>query len=108
MVVENACTIRIVRPSQYADRIRSYRILLNGRDAGKIAADSTLAIAAPAGQVTIEARIDWARSQPLTINAAADRPIEIEVRNRWGALLALWAVTFGTDSYLLLTPRQAI
>jgi hypothetical protein len=107
VVVENTCTIRIVRPNQFADRIRSYRILVNGKDAGKIAADSTLDIAAPAGDVTIQARIDWGRSRPLTINAPAGRTIEIEVSNRWGAFLALWAVTFGINSYLLLTPRQA-
>jgi hypothetical protein len=87
--------------------MRSYRILLNGQDAGKIAAGDTLDIAVPAGDVTIEARIDWARSQPLTINAAAGRTIEVDVTNHWGAVWALWAVTFGADSYLLLTPRQA-
>jgi hypothetical protein len=32
---------------------------------------------------------------------------EIEVSNYWGALLGLWAVTFGYRSYLLLKQLPA-
>jgi hypothetical protein len=101
------CTIRLVRPFLWADLIRSYRILLNGEFAGKIGNHGVLELAAPAGTNTIEARIDWARSQPLTINAVPGQTIELEVRNNWGAARALWAVTFGKDSYLSLTQRPA-
>ena len=106
MIKDDRCTIRLVRPSRYQDRIRSYRILLNGKDAGKIANDSTLEIRAPSGSTTIEARIDWGRSRPLTINTAPGETVEIEVRNRWGIGMALWASTFGKNTYLLLTPRS--
>ena len=64
MAEDNVCTIRFVRPPLFADRIRSYKILLNGKVAGSIGHDSTLEIAAPAGATTLEARIDWARSRP--------------------------------------------
>jgi hypothetical protein len=102
------CSIRIIRPTQAVDVLRSYRILLNGKDAGKISHNSVLEIATPAGEITVEAKIDWARSQPLTMNTVPGQAIEIEVRNRWGALLGLWAITFGKNSYLLLTPRPAV
>ena len=105
MIEDNMCTIRLVRPPLFVDRIRSYQILLNGKKAGKISHDSTLEIRVPAGPVTIEAKIDWARSQPLTINAVPGQTIEIEVRNHWGTARALWAISFGRDTYLLLTPR---
>jgi hypothetical protein len=105
MAEHDMCTIRLVRPALLIDRIRSYQILLNGKKAGKIRHNSTLEIRIPAGPVTIEARLDWARSQPLTMNAVPGQTLEIEVRNHWGATRALWAVTFGRDSYLLLTPR---
>jgi hypothetical protein len=107
MADDNACTIRLVRPSLLVDVLRSYRILVNGREAGKIGNNSTLEISAPAGPVTIEARLDWVRSQPLTIQAVPGQTIEIEVRNHWGAPRALWAISFGRNSYLLLTPRPA-
>jgi hypothetical protein len=107
MVEDNMCTIRLVRPSLFVDRIRSYQILLNGKQAGKIGNNSTLEIRVPAGPVTIEARLDWVRSQPLTINAPPGQTLEIEVRNHWGASRALWAISFGRNTYLLLTPRPA-
>jgi hypothetical protein len=102
-VDDNTSTIRLVRPSLLVDVLRSYRILVNG----KIGNNSTLEVKIPASPVTIEARLDWVRSQPLTIHAAPDQMIEIEVRNHWGASRALWAISFGRNSYLVLTPRPA-
>ena len=107
MVEANPCTIRLVRPSLLVDVLRSYRILVNGREAGKIGNNSTLEIGVPAGPVTIEARLDWVRSQPLTIDAVPGQTLEVEVRNHWGASRALWAISFGRNTYLLLTPRPA-
>jgi hypothetical protein len=108
MAENGMCTIRVVRPGAFADLIRSYDILLNGKSVGSIANKGTLEIAAPAGANTIEAKIDWGRSQPLTVEAAADQTVEIEVSNHWGPLLALWAITFGKNSYLVLTQRVAV
>jgi hypothetical protein len=105
MTDNNTCTIRLVRPSLLVDRIRSYQILLDGKQAGKIGNDSTLELRIPAGPVTVQAKLDWTRSQPLTINAVPGQTIEIEVRNHWGTTRALWAISFGRDSYLLLTRR---
>ena len=107
MVEANACTIRLVRPSLLVDMLRSYRILVNGKEAGKISHNSALEISVAPGPVTIEARLDWTRSQPLTINAVPGQTLEIEVRNHWGASRALWAISFGRNSYLLLTPQPA-
>jgi hypothetical protein len=107
MTDDKMCTIRIIRPSRFVDVLRSYRILLNGKEAGKISHNGVLEVETPAGAVTIEARIDWARSQPLMANTTPGQTVEIEVTNRWGALSALWAITFGRNSYLLLTPRSA-
>jgi hypothetical protein len=103
MVQSEACTIKIVRPSQYADMLRSYQIMLNGEKAGSIARNDVLEIAAPAGKATIAARIDWGRSQPLTIDTKPGETVEVEVRNRWGSALGIWAITFGRNSYLTLT-----
>jgi hypothetical protein len=105
MAQADACTIKIIRPSQYADMMRSYQIMLNGQKAGSIAKGGVLELAAPAGRMTIEARIDWGRSQPLMIDAKPGEAHEIEVRNHWGNALALWAITFGRNSYLELSLR---
>ena len=105
MIEDNMCMLRLVRPSLLVDRLRSYKILLNGKKAGRVGNDSTLEIVVPAGSITIEARLDWARSQPLTIHTVPRQTYEIEVRNHWGTARALWAISFGRSSYLLLTPR---
>ena len=101
------CAIRIVRRSGYADMLRSYKILINGAAVGSIARNSVLDLAVPCGPLTIEARVDWGRSAPLAIEAVPGQKIEIEVANNWGALLGLWAVTFGYRSYLTLKQLPA-
>jgi hypothetical protein len=102
MSVGATCRLRLVRGSGYADRLRRYKIFIDGAQVGTIARDAVLDLEVPSGPHTIEARIDWGRSQPLTIEATPDQRIEIEVSNHWGALLALWAITFGFRSYLTL------
>lgn len=99
MLAGPTCTLR-VRRSGYVDLLRSYKILINGTRVGKIARNSVLDLNVPSGPITIEARIDWARSRPLMIVATPNQKIEIEVSNRWGA--DLWALTFGFRSYLTL------
>ena len=106
MSEDNLCTIRLVRPPQFADMLRSYEIVLNGKSAGMIEPNSILEISTPAGAITIEAKIDWGRSRPLSIQTVPHQTVEIEVRNHWGVLLAPWAISFGKNSYLSLTPRS--
>jgi hypothetical protein len=96
------CILRFVRGSGYADRLRPYKIFINGAQVGTIARDAVLDVEVPSGPLTVEARIDWGRSRPLTIEAAPDQKIEIEVSNHWGTPLALWAITFGFRTYLTL------
>jgi hypothetical protein len=106
MSANDLCTIRFVRPSGYADWIRSYTLRVNGKDVGAIRNGGTLEVTVASGVTTIEAEIDWAKAKPLTVTTAPRQTIEVEVSNRWGAWLALWAVTFGRKEYLLLTPRS--
>jgi hypothetical protein len=82
--------------------LRSYQIFIDGKNVGALGRNDALEVKAPAGSLTIEARLDWGRSEPLTITAAPNRKIEIEVTNNWGALLSIWAVTFGKNTYLKL------
>jgi hypothetical protein len=102
MVTGATCMLRIVRRSGYADALRSYRIFINGTAVGSIARNSVLDLEVPSGPLTIEARVDWGRSRPLAIEALPSKKFEIEVSNHWGALLSLWAATFGYRSYLML------
>jgi hypothetical protein len=102
MLSNNACQVRFVRHSQSVDMFRSYELFINRVRIGSIARGASLEVEVPSGSLTIEGRIDWARSRPLTIEAAPNQKIEIEVSNHWGAMLGLWAITFGFRSYLEL------
>jgi hypothetical protein len=106
MAQDDSCRIRIVRGSKFADYLRHYQILINGAVVGAVGSGGVLELEIPAGPLTIEAKVDWGRSRPLTIEAAPRQRIEIEVTNNWGALLSLWTITFGKNSYLKLTPLR--
>jgi hypothetical protein len=103
---EPQCDVRVLRRSGFADWLRRYDILVNGKYAGSLAHNATLNLEVPCGKVTLEARIDWGRSRPLVIEAQHGRRIEVEVANHWGAWLALWAITFGSGTYLVLRPKD--
>jgi hypothetical protein len=94
--------LKIIRRGGYADALRSYKIFINDEQVGSIARHATLELDVPSGPLKVEARVDWGRSSPLTIEAAPNQAIEVEVSNHWGALLSLWAITFGYRSYLIL------
>ena len=104
---EPKCNVRVVRRSGFADWLRRYDILVNGKYAGSIARNATFDLKVPCGKVTLEARIDWGRSAPLAIEAQPGRRAEVEVTNHWGAWHSLWAITFGAGSYLVLRPTAS-
>jgi hypothetical protein len=59
-------TLIITRPRQYADRLRRYRIILDGREVGQLKASEELRVELPEGEHWMVARIDWARSNHLS------------------------------------------
>jgi hypothetical protein len=61
--------IRITRPSGYwADRLRSYRIVVDGEDISGIRDGERKQVAVSAGARTVHLRVDWGRSQKLTLD----------------------------------------
>jgi hypothetical protein len=98
--------LRVFRHSRHADKWRKYKILVNDKEVGVIARNSVLDFEVPTGRFKVTARLDWGRSRPLMIDARPNRRIEIEVSNNWGTLLGLWAITFGSGSYLTLKQLQ--
>lgn len=100
--MNESCTIQFVRPGGYVDAIRSYELRINGESVGTIGRASQLEVRRPAGVFSVEARIDWCRSAPLAVDAKPGETVTIEVKNNWGALLALWAIVFSRGTYLRL------
>ena len=96
--------LRFVRPKQLADTLRSYTLHVNGRTVGALPRSGELDVEVPAGRATIEAKIDWCGSDPLSIEVKAGQITKVEVSNRLGPLLSIWGITFGMNTYLQLTP----
>jgi len=101
--------ISIKRPAQNVDMVRRYRLYIDGKRVGAIKRDATFDMDVAAGEHTLVARLDWVRSNFLTVTIREDEVTEIEVgANARGVQLLfglLYYATFGYASYLYLRLR---
>jgi len=61
-------TIKIKRSSEYTNKMRSIKILVDGKEIGTIADGETEEFTTSEGQHTIQAKIDWCGSPELLIS----------------------------------------
>lgn len=99
--------LRITRPRGWSDRIRAYRILVDGAEVGRIKESQTLDVELAPGDHRLEARIDWCAAKPLDISLAADEVVDIEVRNTHGPALGILAISIWRGRYLTLERKMA-
>lgn len=95
----------IKRTRQWADFARSYRIIADGSEVGRIRAGGELQLEFSPGQHVLSARLDWTRSQDLSVVVEADKRIDLEVGSNakaWLLFAELYLVTFGFREYLYL------
>lgn len=101
-------TLNLVRPTQWCDRLRNYRILVDGEEVGRLAAGAELRVELPEGEHEVVAKIDWARSNrlPLLIRAGEETELEVGANARgWLLLAGIYFATVGFWHYLYLRPR---
>ena len=70
--------LRLSRDRGFADALRAYKVFLNDEAIGAIRADQELEFEVPTGDHTLEVRIDWATTGPVTFKAG-DVPEEFRV-----------------------------
>jgi hypothetical protein len=97
-------TLQIVRRKRFVDVLRSYAVAVNGKNVGSVPNGGVLTIELPAGATSVQATIDWCKSDPIRVVIEPNRVTQVEVANNWGALLSIIAITFGYRSYLTLKP----
>lgn len=96
--------IIIDRPSGlYRDAIRSYVVTVDGDRRGTIRAGAQLVLDVPPGVHRFEARIDWARSKELVVDAQPGADVRVTVEPGGNAMQSWQAFT--RRGYLRL--RQA-
>jgi hypothetical protein len=99
-------TIVMSRDSGYADRVRDYRVLLDGAEIGRIGngAEKSFDIAPGAHQLMI--KVDWGRSNIECFTIAQDQSAKFRCGSNlrgWRLLLALYYATIGFRNYLWLS-----
>lgn len=60
--------ISIIRKSEYQNKLRSYRIYIDGVKVGKVADGAMESFEVTAGTHTIEVKIDWCSSPTISLN----------------------------------------
>jgi hypothetical protein len=115
-------TINIQRLSEYNNRMRDYKIFVDGQQIGKIANGETVAFATTAGKHIVTAKIDWCSSPDFSIDTGDNETTYLKVGGfkygNWlmrisGGIIALhfilkmtsdieWTIFLVIPSFLLL------
>jgi hypothetical protein len=107
---EHAGEIHIYRQPAYADRLRAYTVLLDGKAVGAVLPGATCTVIAPEGRHVVKLTIDWGESNPITVETLSGFRQRLTVSsNLRGSRLALglWYVAFARKSYLSLKYSEA-
>jgi len=105
--------INIKRDSGYADQLRNYKVILDGKVIGEIADGKTESFKVPAGAHTLRLSIDYIKSNKISFECGSDEATNFECKNNLRGkryfLLPLY-LTILMSKYLTLrktqTPRK--
>ena len=107
---ERTGEIRIYRQPAYADRLRAYTVLLDGKAVTEVLDGAACTVVAAEGNHVLKLTIDWCESNPVTVEAASGSPQRLTVSSNfrgWRRVLALWYAVFARKSYLSLKRSEA-
>ena len=93
----------ISRDSGYADRLRTYAILLDGKKIGNIGNGETQTFSIAQGKHVISAKIDWCGSSTLDFTATEGASPSFRVGSNMRGiriLFSLWYVLIERNKYL--------
>jgi hypothetical protein len=102
-----AITLLLKRDSGYADRIRQYRVLLDGTEIGRINDGEEKRFAISPGQHDLAVKIDWCRTDPHEFSAVDGETVTFDCgSNLRGIYLVsgLYYALFARSKYLWLKP----
>jgi len=74
----------VTRPTAFRDRLRAYRIFVDGTNVGDVRAGGQVELEISPGRHRVEARVDWCSSTPLSVEASGE-PIRLEVGSDWSS-----------------------
>lgn len=87
-ILNKMATIRLKRTSEYNNRLRDYKIFIDGQQVGTIANGETKDFPATVGQHIITAKIDWCSSPDISIELKENLTINMKVGGfKYGQIL---------------------
>jgi hypothetical protein len=100
--------LKIVRASGYADRLRAYKVIVDGKTAGEIRNGETKESPISRGQHDLSLKVDWCGSKTIQFTVADGDVLTFDAKSNLRGprlLLALWYSLFARGSYLLIEQR---
>ncbi len=88
----------------YSDRFRAYRVLIDGREAGKLRRGQDLVVEVEPGTHEVHATIDWARSPTVSVTLGGGEEASLVCAPKANPLTALYYISLGRDRYIDLRP----
>jgi hypothetical protein len=93
--------IIINRASEYSNKLRDIKILLNDKEIGKIKDGESKTFPIQPGKYQLIAKVDWCSSNEITLNINEGEVKRFSL-NGTSSFLALYYITFGRNKYLNL------
>ena len=98
-------TISVSRDSGYADRLRDYRVPLDGAEIGRLGNGAAKTFEISSGQHQLMIKVDWGRSNLFAFDIGEGQSARFLCGSNlrgWRIVLALYYATFGFRKYLWL------
>lgn len=99
--------IRIKRDTGYADRIRAYKVVLDGNVIGEIRNGQQVEVDVAPGKHQLNLKIDWCRSNIVDFEMNQDA-VEFECGSNLRGFKILFAIVYATflrSQYIWLTKK---
>src|SRR5687767_12670256 len=97
--------ITVRRTTGYPDRLRAYKVNVDGAVVGLIRARESVTVPISPGRHSVRLRIDWCSSEQIDFQTQPGEHVFFECGSSlsgWRVLLALFYITFWTHRYLWL------
>jgi hypothetical protein len=97
-------TIHLHRAARYSDKMRAYKVIMDGSEVGEVRDNSAIEFDLSPGLHKIRVTVDWVGSNVLDVEARPGERIYLECHNdtNFNPLKTMWASTVKRDSYIQL------
>ena len=97
-------TLRICRNRAWQDKLRAYKIVIDGKEVGSVSEGMEATFALEPGDHTVQLKIDWCNSPVVNISLAPGQEALLQCGANCKPFLALLNITLWRNKYIFLRP----